>query len=446
MIKRAVVVVWTLALIVSVASADPSETIVVVGQADRTVDRQNVQDAIDAASPGASIVLEGTFLLDGERIFISNGPLTLTGAPVDNDSDGRVNEDWGDGVDNDGEGLTDEDDWDSVLEGIAEADGTPASDGMLDYYYNRAISIEGVTGTAGHIAIRHLKLTTFDRGINIFPEYFWGTKRCEDLVHTGGQTQHVTIEDNWFENSYRDIVVNGTGRDMTAQRNHFVGSLSGSVLLIGELFGCIRPDGMDDPVPMGVPLRNRFVENRFAPDANGWGLLSIVSEKTTVRRNSFAQGWVAVYSAGDDAPMVDQNVVANELYGIAIEGSAGASVLQNRLIGGFIGLDGALPSPNSRFANNVVTGSVLGLVLELWASGFTAVNNDYVESWDVDVFLDDTTFQNTIIVNDSTTTVADLGTDNKLIGTLASTYHARIPDAARHRREELRKQIASQRP
>jgi hypothetical protein len=94
----------------------------------------------------------------------------------------------------------------------------------------------------------------------------------------------------------------------------------------------------------------------------------------------------------------------------------------------------------------VVTGPVLGLVLEFEASGFTAVNNDFVESWDVDVFLDDTTFLNTIIANDFTTTVADLGTDNKLIGTLASTHHAKISDAARQRREELRKRIASQRP
>ncbi len=76
-------------------------------QTDPGVDRVALQTAFDAATPGTTIEVEGTFQLDGERILISTSDLTLAALVLDDDGDGRANEDG----------------WDAAILGVADAGG-----------------------------------------------------------------------------------------------------------------------------------------------------------------------------------------------------------------------------------------------------------------------------------------------------------------------------------
>lgn len=419
MVKTAARTSLILAFASSALLAAPAhKTLTVFGQADRTVDRQNIQDAIDLAEPGDTVELVDTFLLDGERIFIRESSLTLTGRAEDDDGDGAVNEDWQDGVDNDGDGSVDEDDWDAALVGLANPDGTPVTDVDLEFYFNRAVSIEGITGAGRKIALRHLKFSTFDRAINLFPEYFFGTRLCADLVVTEGSLQQLTIEHNWFDNNIRDVVANGAVRGSKVADNLTTGALNISVLLLGEEFGCDLPDGTNNPIPMGRPRDNHFSNNRIGMDPGALaGILSLFTDRTKTQKNTVDHGLIGIYSSGDDRPQVLQNRVsgAGEI-GIVVEESPGAKVSHNDVVGGFAGLYGALPSSGARFTDNAVTGAFVGAYFEFWANGFLAVNNAFVGSVEVDYFLDETTFGNKIVVTDPETSVLDLGTDNEVVG------------------------------
>ncbi len=416
MSRRAIMMTCTLALVASVVYAGSPAVVTVVGQADPQIDRQAVQDAIDAASPGTTIVLDGTFLLDGERIFLTTSPLTLTGRAVDNDGDGEVNEDWPDGVDNDGDAAVDEDDWDTVIQGLANPDGTPVNDGELDIYFNRALAIEGVTGSARHITIRHIKFSTHDRAINIFPDWFPGTKLCADYVFTGGTLAHVTIEHNWFDNNMRGIGVHGAVEGLRVRNNLFTDQLSGGVLLFGQEYACGVAGGSDLPVAMGTPLRSLLSDNAFR-SAAAWGIISIATDLTTVSGNTFDQGIFGVYLSGDSRALVTRNQVRDVVYGLLAEGGEKNFVLDNDVAGGVFGMYGALASPHTKFFNNTVAESAyFGLYFELGATGFTAMNNAFEGSGVADVFLDESTFENAVISTRSVTTVIDLGVDNRLIG------------------------------
>ncbi|MCP4655221.1 MAG: hypothetical protein GY856_07360 [bacterium] len=416
MFRKTIIMICTLALVTSVVYAGAPAVVTVVGQADPQVDRQNIQDAVDAASPGTTIVLDGTFLLDGERIFLTTSHLTLTGQAVDNDGDGEVNEDWQDGVDNDGDAAVDEDDWDTVVQGLANPDGTPVNDGDLDIYFNRALAIEGVTGSARHIAIRHIKFSTHDRAINIFPDWFPGTKLCADYVFTDGTLGHVTIEHNWFDNNMRGIGVHGAVEGLRVRNNLFTDQLSGGVLLFGQEYACGGDDGFDLPVAMGTPLRSLLSDNAFT-SATAWGVISIATDFTTIVRNTFELGIFGVYLTGDSRALVTRNQVRDVVYGILVEGGEKVFVLDNDVAGGVFGLYGALASPHTKFFNNTVAQSAyFGLYFELEATGFTAALNAFEGSGVADVFLDESTFENTVISTRSVTTVMDLGVDNRLIG------------------------------
>lgn len=398
-------------------------TLTVTGQMDRTVDRQSIQDALDAAAPGDTILLTGTFLLDGERIYLSKSGTTLAGEAVDNDGDGRVNEDWSDGVDNDADGFIDEDDWDAVLEGLAHPDGTPLDDGALDYFYNRALAVEGLSGPVRDLTIRDLKLSTFDRGINLFPDWVWATKRCEDIAPTAGTLADVVIEGNWFDNSYRNVVLHSATRGVQVRNNLMTGSLSGSILLIGQEYGCIQADGTDLFFPIDLPTDNDFADNEIITEPGTFGVLSIFTRRTSVHGNTVDGAYLGIYSASDDGARIVANEVRGGTLGILVGGSEKTLVLRNEVGGALIGLYGELPSAGSRFTDNVVADSVLwGLLLDYYASGATAVNNQFTGSGLVDVYLTSTTSGNTIVATDFATTVLDEGEGNTLIGTLAPDH------------------------
>ena len=196
------------------ASASP-QTLTVIGQNDTAVDRAAIQAAVDAAQPGDTVELDGTFQLDGTPIFIHISRLTVAGKVVDDDGDGEANEDRPDGLDNDGDGLVDEDGWNAVLRGIGDGSGGPARDNFPDRF-NDGFEILGFDQALKDIRIRDLELRQINRGIYLFPDYDDGgtVLVCDASSPTAGELSRVTVESNAFIDGFRGVEVLGRVRSV----------------------------------------------------------------------------------------------------------------------------------------------------------------------------------------------------------------------------------------
>jgi parallel beta-helix repeat protein len=399
--RRATIIALTLMLGAAISFAGRPQIILVQGQDDINVDREAVQDALDAAQPGDTVELAGTFQFDGVEVFITKSRLTLTGIALDNDGDGEVNEDWTDGVDNDGDGEVDEDDWDAAIHGLAEyEDGPPVRDRDRDTLFNRAVGIKGGSGDLRGIAVRHLKFYTVLRGVEVIGGHFSYSHDCDDLVYTGDEIDGVVVEKNLFDNTRRGAQIFGTVANASFRDNLAIGSLGYALLVVGDEVAC-RLEGD---------------ESEFT------GVLSI------------------------DRPQrieISGNRVLNGLWaGIGVVTSDKTEVMHNVVTGEVVGVHGYGDSPGTRIANNTIFDSGTGVYLEE-ASNFTLVNNEFWASWWVDVHLLASSHDNTVIATDFHTTVYDEGYDNKLIGTLAMIYNPGISDEVRQHLEEVRARIAA---
>ena len=153
-----------LVLIVALNSAAPAgkagKTITVEGL-NQIGDAALIQWALDNVKKNGTVELVGTFALYGTELFVRNNHVTIRGRAIDNDNDGKVNEDWADGEDNDNDGLVDEDDWDAVLVGLTDlGTGLPLPDptGAL---FNRGIAVNGLH----NVHVTDLKFTGLRRGV-----------------------------------------------------------------------------------------------------------------------------------------------------------------------------------------------------------------------------------------------------------------------------------------
>jgi len=393
------------------AGSQPPTTITVIGLADDSIDRQNIQDAIDAAKPRDTVELVGTFHLDGVQIFVRKS-ITIAGRAIDNDGDGEINEDWADGIDNDADGSIDEDDWDATVIGVADGDGTPAGDISPGELFNRGFTVDGITGTLRGLTIKNLKISTLHRGVSIQADHRFFSNLCDGPVFTGGTTDNVTITGNWFDNVFRGAQVFGASERFTVNDNLITRAESRGVLVVGGLAGC---SGGGGPIEIGVPTHSQITHNQITGINSGTGIF---------------------VSRADRSDVVNNRVEGHN-FGIIVSRGNGNSVFHNRVSAVFDGIRGRNTSPNTLFANNTVRDALRGIRLLPGATGFRVVNNDIV-SQQVDVLLDGTSFENTIISTDFVTTVTDNGTDNKLVGTLAMINNPGVPEDVLAKLEELR--------
>ncbi len=361
----------------------------VVGQNDAAVDRQAIQDAIDGAAPGDAIVLRGTFQLDGERIFITKAPLKLEGVALDNDGDGAVNEDWGDGADNDGDGAVDEDDWDAVLVGVAQANGQPAADPDNATFFNRGLVVSGISEAFSGLVIENLKFSTHHRAVTLTPDSdSTGGVLCGNQFQTPGSIAGMKIEKCWFDNNNRAVQAFGAVADLVVEANLFTASRNNDLLIVGQLLGCA---GEGQPLPIGTPRRTTISENRVL--GGNVGVLSLLSESTAVEENTFRGSRIPILTSEDTDISITENSIANSTFGIVTDlATVGGRVAENHL----------------------VASGVFGILLQNGSAGYTVEENVFQGSGFVDVFLDDTTFDNLIIVRPGDT-VIDEGTGNQIV-------------------------------
>ena len=400
-----------LAAAATAATATPPTTHVVTGKDDALIDRPAIQAAVDAAAPGDTIRLEGLFQLDGTPVFVQKTRLTIAGLALDNDGDGALNEDRPNGVDDDGDGLVDEDGWDAVLRGVDDGAGGPASDVFPDRF-NDAFEILGFDDALAHIAFRDLEIQRVNRAIYLFPDYDdAGTVLlCDAATPRAGSLRHVTVARNAFVNNFRGVEILGRVRHVNIRHNLFADIGGQAVLLFGQTIGCAEPDGsIVQFIPLGTPFRTRVVNNELA--GVRIGLMSFISDATTMRRNEVSAVVAGVLSVEDERLSVTDNDIESAFFGVL-------GTVDPRFEG---------PSRRNRVAWNTFTGNFFGVVVDCLTTGYRIVENEFVGSAVVDVQLDGTapggscegigdSFENTVIANLFATTVLDFGVDNRVLG------------------------------
>jgi nitrous oxidase accessory protein NosD len=422
-----------------------------LGAAVFSVDRQAVQDALDAAQPGDTVELVGTFQFDGTEVFITKSRLTLTGIAVDNDGDGEVNEDWTDGVDNDGDEEVDEDDWDAAIHGLANLDGSPVEDIDRPTLFNRAIGIKGGFGDLRGIAVRHLKFYTVLRGVSLFGGHFSDSHDCDDIVYTSDEIDGVVVEKNLFDNTRRGAQIFGTVANATFRDNVAIGSYNQALLAVGEAVGCWDDEGGGEPpvwssLAIDRPQHIEISGNRVLADPTT-GIAVFSTDHSTVRDNAVETNRFGVYLYDNLGLSALSNLVSGADLGLLVEAENKATVMHNVVSGGNAGVYGYGDSPGTRIANNTIVESGTGAYLDAddleEPSNFTLANNEFWNSGWVDVYLDFSSHDNTVIATDFQITVIDDGYDNRLIGTLAMIHNPGIPDHVREHLEEVRAEIAA---
>jgi hypothetical protein len=403
-----------------------ADIITVQGQDDVNVDRQAIQNAIDSAEKGDTIELVGTFQLDGQFILIQKSSLTIQGRAIDNDMDGAINEDWKDGLDNDDDGWTDEDDWDTVLRGLAYADGSPQQDSLHDpRMWNRAMIIQGIKGKASDITVRDLRFNTLHRGFLTLPEYYMPSLLCSETVYTGGTAEKVTLANNRFDNVVRGFQFLGNTEKFVASENvvsDLVPFLDGRQghggLVLGGEVSCVK-DGQGVPFEVGSPRKGQIIANHFVDSDVGFPMIVWEAEEIDVSFNEMR--FIRAYGMymGGTGNSAFQNIVAGPIQrGIIVEGQR-HMVTQNVIKGPIVGLEGAGDSGGSQFVGNVILGADFGIYLDQGASLYLLRDNEFSGSGAADIWLDSTTHDNLVFSQDPNVTVVDEGTDNKLLGKLA---------------------------
>lgn len=360
----------------------------VQGHDDAVTDRPALQDALDRAEPGDTVLLSGTFQLDGQRVLITTAPLTLLGEVLDADGDGLENEDWLDGIDNDGDGRVDEDGWDAVIRGLTNPDGSLARDPDPTSYFNRGLALQGVTGTAERVAIRHLKFEHHIRAINLEPEIDAPNDRCEESTVTGGLLVGVDLRHNFFTDNERGIQGLGAVENLRIHQNLFLGNHAVDLLFVGGLRSCVGTAGS---LPLGTPTDVHLTRNRIL-DSN----IGIFTDHT---RGLLFQG----------------NTIDEVVLGIFTRSDEGVTIKDNDVSRSFRAVTTSLPATDAAILGNRISAvSDVGIILLNRSAGYAAGNNRFDGSGSADIRLGPTTTDNTVIALPGVR-VIDLGTGNHVV-------------------------------
>lgn len=393
------------------AFAQSTTAVTVVGQNDLAIDRQAIQDAIDDAGPGSAVELVGTFQLDGQRIQVGVEDLELRGTLVDDDGDGRFNEDWADGRDNDGDGAVDEDGWDAVLRGVTGPGGQPVLDDGVNALFNRAFVVDGADPPVAGLVVRDLAFEGFHRAIELIPEWESATGRCEDRIRVPGSMSHVLIEGNRFSNNELGITMLGDLAQPTIRGNVFERHGIFGAVVEGEDFRCPLTGGSFVVLALGTPREVTIHGNLGFAGPLG----TRATARARITDNRIEDGVFGVLAQEDAELQVSGNRIDGAFLGIVLFDVESARVLDNTATGAFVGIDLVGPGAGVLVATNEVAATI-GVWVESGGSGYQLVENAFPASGFVDVLLDLESRDNLVVNGGAPITVLDLGTDNRLVG------------------------------
>ena len=292
-------------LLAGLASA---ATVNVVGENDINVDRQNIQDAIDSA-PGEElrVMLQGTFQLDGQRIFVTRSNLTIQGSE---------------------QGAT--------LVGETDQDGIPAP-GIGS---GRAFEVrqQYADTPITNLEFKGLEFRDVVRGINI---------GGFNLLGESAEVSNVVIKDNRMENV--DLGIGGYGQvSHMVIKNNVIRDTLGAALHLRSYTDEIGPD---------QKLSNVVVKDNFmstAPSSNPFPLVFQGEGRNSdieIKGNTFQGGIVAVALFGDPTNFIFKGNCIRDGGTQGLPGLRSGGIVVGLELLGFTG--SGYEIKNNSYANNV---------------------------------------------------------------------------------------------
>lgn len=378
------------------------QVINVIGQNNISVDRPAIQAAVDQAKPSDIIQLSGTFQLDGTSIDLNKSQLTIQGSGT------------------------------AVLLGLTNASGAPRGDigAPSPHHFNRAFE---VSHDAKSITIDGIKFVNLNRGVQIAPQITTQTDICTDIVIGNGGSNYI-VKNSEFINNLRPLNVIADADNVTMKNNVITGSRTRDVSIGG--FGslaCLMPNGSGGFTSVllqgiGSPKNTNFSSNNINQSLAAFAIAALEAENVVFDSNNIscdpAGACTGVITLRVSKGTVSNNVIDMAgigFFGIAIDPASQPVVYNN---------------PKSTVFSNTVKNSVadvgVGIAVDS-ASGLYAYDNHFSAMGGVDYLICDANADtnlisstlcdglgivstgNTIIVNDPTVTVMDLGVDNKVI-------------------------------
>ena len=370
-------------------------------------DRALIQSAVNNAASGDVLMLVNTCQLDGTQVFITKSNLTITGA-------GKAGN------------------WSTVVQGIASGGGTPVGDGAT--FFNRGFQIGNTSGNSAvrNVEISNIKFSTLHRGVIASAQIGGNTSQCSGTTAGTGSASSIVVENNWFDNDDRAAQSFGTANNVNFQNNLVTNATGGAVdfIIEGQVVGCNGGAGF---LSIGVPINSAVAGNSVSGGNESQPIIVIGADKIAVTDNSLAALSGLPFGMIQLSELSNSQVSNNQIDGGGTAPGVAASDFQSANPG--------FPpnSSNDRITNNIISNAVPGVGVDSDTTGYSVVNNQFVNSSTADIVLCGTvlnafcdggptpSFQNKVVTTNFGNSVIDNGTNNQLLGTQNLINNASVP-------------------
>lgn len=370
-------------------------------------DRALIQSAVNNAGSGDVLMLVNTCQLDGTQVFITKSNLTITGA-------GKAGN------------------WSTVVQGIASGGGTPVGDGAT--FFNRGFQIGNTSGNSvvKNVEISNIKFSTLHRSVLVSPQLGGNSAQCSAFTIGTGSASSIVVENNWFDNDDRAAQAFGTSSNVSFQNNLVTNTTFGGVdfLIDGQAVACNGGAGF---VSIGVPTNSAVSGNSVSGGNESQPIIVVGADKVAVTDNSLAALSGLPFGMIQLGVLSNSNVSNNQIDGGGTAPGVAAS--------DFGSANPGFPpnSSNDRITNNIISNAVPGVGVDSATTGYSVVNNRFVNSSTADIVLCGTvldafcdggptpSFQNKVVTTNFGNSVIDNGTNNQLLGTQNLINNSNVP-------------------
>ena len=371
-------------------------------------DRALIQSAINNAGSGDVLMLVGTCQLDGTQVFITKSNLTITGA-------GKAGS------------------WNTVVQGIADGSGAPVGDNGSTVF-NRGFQIGDTSGNSvvKNVEISNIKFSTLHRPVIVSPQLGGTSTQCSGFTIGTGSASSIVVENNWFDNDDRAAQNFGTTSNVSFQNNLVTKTTFGGVDFIveGQVLGCAGGAGS---LPIGVPTNSAVAGNSVSGGNEQASMFIIGADKVAVTDNSLST------LAGPLFAMISLSEVSNSHVSNNQIDSGGTT--PGIIASDFQSANPGFPpnSSNDRITNNIISNGVPGVAIDSDTTGYSVINNRFLNSSTADVVLCGTvqdtvcsggtppSFQNKVVTTNFGNSVINNGTNNQLLGTQNLINNSSVP-------------------
>jgi len=386
---------------------NPGNNITLVNCTGNPTDRALIQSAVNNAASGDVLMLVGTCQLDGTQVFITKSNLTITGA-------GRAGN------------------WATVVQGIANGSGHPVGDNAT--FFNRGFQIGNTSGNSvvRNVEISNIKFSTLHRSVMASPQIGGNSAQCSAFTIGTGSASSIVVANNWFDNDDRAAQTFGTANNISFQNNLVTNTTFNGVdfLVIGQAVSCNGGAGF---LSIGVPTNSAVVGNSVSGGNESQPIIVAGADKIAVTDNSLAALSGLPFGMIQLSELSNSNVSNNQIDGSGTAPGVAASDFQ-------AAIPGFPPNSfNDRITNNMISNAVPGVGVDSDTTGYSVVNNQFVNSSTSDIVLCGTvlnafcdggptpSFQNKVVTTNFGNSVIDNGTNNQLLGTQNLINNGSVP-------------------